>query len=87
MASASQTYLIGHTDHERRRLSLQAQALNPLTQAFFHRAGLIEGMRVLDLGCGVGEVSLIAARMAGPSGSVTGADMDPGALESVAIWL
>jgi ubiquinone/menaquinone biosynthesis C-methylase UbiE len=29
----------------------------------------------------VGEVSLIAARIVGPSGSVTGIDIDPGGLE------
>jgi ubiquinone/menaquinone biosynthesis C-methylase UbiE len=72
---------MGHTDHERRRLSLQAQALNPLTKEFFQRAGIAEGMRIVDFGCGVGEVSLIAARIAGPTGSVTGIDMDPEALE------
>jgi ubiquinone/menaquinone biosynthesis C-methylase UbiE len=72
---------MGHTDHERRRLSLQAQVLNPLTRDFLERAGIGPGMRVLDLGCGVGEVSLIAARMVGPGGYVTGIDIDPAALE------
>jgi ubiquinone/menaquinone biosynthesis C-methylase UbiE len=60
---------------------VQAQALNPLTRDFFERAGIGPGMRVLDLGCGVGEVSLIAARMVGPGGHVTGLDIDPSALE------
>ncbi len=78
---SSPAYIMGHTDHERRRLSLQAQALNPFTHELFLRAGIAPGMRVLDLGCGVGEVSLIAARIVGPSGSVTGIDLDPGALE------
>ena len=32
-------------------------------------------MRVLDLGCGAGDVSLLAASIVGPSGSVTGVDM------------
>lgn len=72
---------MGHTDHERRRLSLQAQALNPITRDLFQRAGIAPGMRVLDLGCGVGEVSLLAARMVGASGSVTGVDIDRNALE------
>ncbi len=81
MSSTSHSYVMGHTDHERRRLSLQAQALNPITRDFFHRAGIAPGMRVLDLGCGVGEVSLLAAQIVGASGSVTGVDIDPGALE------
>jgi ubiquinone/menaquinone biosynthesis C-methylase UbiE len=72
---------MGHTDRERRRLSLQARFLNPLTQDFFVRAGIRPGMRVLDLGCGVGDVSLVASRLVGPAGSVTGIDMDASALE------
>jgi SAM-dependent methyltransferase len=38
--------------------------------------GLLEpGERVLDLGCGAGTDSLVAAQMVGPSGHVTGIDM------------
>jgi len=72
---------MGHTDHERRRLALQATVLNPLTEGFLSRAGLSPGMRVLDLGCGVGEVALIVARLVGPTGHVTAIDMDAGALD------
>jgi cyclopropane fatty-acyl-phospholipid synthase-like methyltransferase len=54
-------YVMGHTDRERRRLSLQAAVLNPLTDSFLRRAGVSAGMHVLELGCGIGEVSLIAA--------------------------
>jgi ubiquinone/menaquinone biosynthesis C-methylase UbiE len=35
------------------------------------------GMRVLDLGCGAGDVSMLAAELVGPSGSVVGIDRDP----------
>jgi arsenite methyltransferase len=35
------------------------------------------GERVLDLGCGAGSDSLVAAQMVGPEGSVTGIDMTP----------
>jgi SAM-dependent methyltransferase len=38
---------------------------------------LSAGERVLDLGCGAGTDSLIAAQMVGPAGSVTGIDMTP----------
>jgi ubiquinone/menaquinone biosynthesis C-methylase UbiE len=72
---------MGHTDRERRRLSLQAAVINPLTDSFLRRAGISAGMHVLELGCGVGEVSLIAARLVGPHGSVHCIDMDPAALE------
>jgi ubiquinone/menaquinone biosynthesis C-methylase UbiE len=72
---------MGHTDRERRRLSIQAAVINPLTDSFLRRAGISAGMHVLELGCGVGEVSLIAARLVGPHGSVHCIDIDPGALE------
>lgn len=74
-------YVMGHTDHERRRLALQAAVLNPLTDALLRRAGISAGMHVLELGCGVGEVSLIAARLVGPHGRLHCLDFDPKALE------
>lgn len=85
MSNPATNYLLGHTDHERRRLALQALVLNPSTEGFLARAGLRDGMRVLDLGCGIGEVAMIAARLVGPSGHVTGIDLDGDTLE-VARW-
>jgi len=73
-------YVMGHDDRERGRLSLQASILNPLSDQLLRRAGLSAGMRVLDIGCGVGELSMVAARLVGRSGRVTGIDIDEGAL-------
>lgn len=42
---------------------------------------LREGERVVDVGCGGGIDSLIAARMVGPDGEVVGVDMTPAMLE------
>jgi len=80
MSAPSSAYLMGHTDRERRRLAFQATILKPLTESFFVRAGLASGMKVLDLGCGVGDVAMIAANLVGPGGHVTGIDMDAAAL-------
>lgn len=84
MSERAPAYLMGHTSHERRRLALQASVLNPLTHGFLQRAGISAGMRVLDLGCGVGDVSLLVASLVGPHGSVTGLDIDPHSLEIAA---
>ena len=81
MSDAASAYVMGHDDRERRRLVLQASILHPFTEDLFRRAGITTGMHVLDLGCGVGDVSLLAARLTGPTGSVTSIDIDPVALQ------
>jgi SAM-dependent methyltransferase len=47
----------------------------------FSLGGLAPGERVVDVGCGAGIDSLIAARMVGPQGAVIGIDMTPAMLE------
>ena len=47
----------------------------------FSLGRLQSGERVLDLGCGAGTDSLVAARMVGPEGHVTGIDMTPEMLD------
>lgn len=50
------------------------------TERLLRDAGLAPGMRVLDLGCGNGDVSLIAAGLVGPAGAVVGIDRNVEAL-------
>jgi precorrin-6B methylase 2 len=70
-------YLLGSAPHELQCLILQDRViLRPITERLLRQAGLKEGMRVLDLGCGTGGVSLLAAEIVGPSGSVAGIDWD-----------
>jgi SAM-dependent methyltransferase len=47
----------------------------------FSMGELPRGARVVDVGCGAGIDSFIAARMVGPSGMVIGVDMTPAMLE------
>jgi SAM-dependent methyltransferase len=47
----------------------------------FSMGDIRPGETVLDIGCGAGFDSLIAARMTGPSGKVIGIDMTPAMLE------
>jgi ubiquinone/menaquinone biosynthesis C-methylase UbiE len=44
-------------------LQVQAQLLNPSTRKLFEQAGILAGMKVLDLGSGAGDVALILADM------------------------
>jgi ubiquinone/menaquinone biosynthesis C-methylase UbiE len=67
-------YVLGYNSFEFQRLERQASILAPLTSDFLCRAGLARGMRVLDVGCGVGDVSILAADLVGSSGLVVGVD-------------
>ena len=78
--SATARYAMGYDDRERRRLQLQASIINPVTEQLLRRAGLGVGMRVLDVGAGVGDVAMLAARIVGTAGSVTACDLDETAL-------
>src|SRR4051794_38044375 len=67
-------YALGYSEREQRRLALQPRFYGALTERLFRAAGLQPGMDVLDVGCGVGDVSLLAAALVGPSGRVLGVD-------------
>jgi SAM-dependent methyltransferase len=74
--SAEQQYVLGSDPAEIARLDAQAASIAEPTQVLLRAAGLSPGQRVLDLGCGLGHVSLLAAELVGPDGSVTGLDAD-----------
>lgn len=74
-------YILGHAPDELRRLDEQSAILRPATLGLMADCGLRPGMRVLDPGCGTGEVSLLLAEAVGPAGAVTGVDRGPEALE------
>ena len=82
MSNPGIAYPLNQVDHERRRLALQASVLNPLTDSFLRRAGIAGGMRVLEVGCGIGEVSLITARLVGPHGRLHCIDIDATAIDT-----
>ena len=60
--------------NEERRLEKQSAIMDPFTDRLFRDAGLAEGMRVLELGSGAGDVALLAARIVGPTGAVVGVE-------------
>jgi SAM-dependent methyltransferase len=74
-------YAFGRSRAEYDRLIEQAELLRPLTERVLLAAGITRGMRVLDVGCGVGDVSFLVATLVGPEGSVVGVDLDAEALK------
>jgi tRNA A58 N-methylase Trm61 len=71
------TYVMGRSEEEARRLEQQAELFTPTTRALFEEAGITTGMKVLDVGSGSGDVTLLAAEMVGATGHVVGVDVNP----------
>jgi SAM-dependent methyltransferase len=73
-AGPAWAYALGHSDQELDRLAVQARLIDPITRRFFCDAGIVPGMRVLDVGCGAGDVAFLAADLVGETGEVVGVD-------------
>jgi ubiquinone/menaquinone biosynthesis C-methylase UbiE len=79
--STPSNYVLGQSTHEYERLMLQGRLLRPYTEKYFRTAGVAPGMRVLDLGSGMGDVALLSGDIVGPGGRVVGLDRDAKALD------
>jgi ubiquinone/menaquinone biosynthesis C-methylase UbiE len=79
-SGSEQQYVLGNHAEELERLDHQAAMIERPTRLLLHAAGLAPGMRVLDLGTGLGHVARLAAELVGPSGSVLGVDRSGEAL-------
>ena len=78
---AQREYALGRSPHEHSRLATQGALAARMTRHVFEMAGIVPGMRVLDVGCGAGDVALLTAEMVGPKGSVVAVDVDEAALK------
>jgi SAM-dependent methyltransferase len=79
MANAiASDYVLGYSDSEQDRLIRQGMLLAPITERLFREAGITDGCRVLEIGSGVGDVAMIAARLVGTSGEVLGVERNAG---------
>ena len=74
--AAQHNYILGHSSAEHDRLVRQGALLDAYTERLFRTAGILPGMNVLDVGCGVGDVSFLTARLVGTKGQVVGIDQD-----------
>lgn len=81
MQASTGMYALGHSQKEIQRLLVQGQLLNAFTSRMLGNAGITTGMKVLDVGCGPGDVSLLAAEMVGKTGSVLGVDSNASILQ------
>jgi ubiquinone/menaquinone biosynthesis C-methylase UbiE len=82
MATQAQQYPLGHSEREGKRLARQGAQVETLTETLFRRAGIGTGMRVLDIGSGVGDVALLAAKIVGSEGAVVGVEMAVSSVEA-----
>jgi ubiquinone/menaquinone biosynthesis C-methylase UbiE len=74
MPDADYAFDRGCAEYE--RLIEQAEIFGPLTGRMLRSAGIGAGMRVLDIGCGAGDVSFLVSALVGSEGSVIGVDLD-----------
>jgi ubiquinone/menaquinone biosynthesis C-methylase UbiE len=75
------SYVLGHADLEIARLQFQAGVIEPITRRLIRECGIGPGMRVLDIGCGAGDVSFLLAKAVGDTGSVVAFDRESRAIE------
>ncbi|MCB0712924.1 MAG: methyltransferase domain-containing protein [Ignavibacteriae bacterium] len=75
------SYIIKGGDSGADRLRILGEATWPSTERLLNKLHISSGMHSLDFGCGGGDVSVKLAQLVGPSGSVTGIDMDSTVLE------
>lgn len=78
---SNSVYPLGYTDAEHGRLIRQAARIARVTERLFREAGIGPGQRVLDLGSGMGDVAMLAARLVGPAGEVVGIERDASSVE------
>ena len=84
-ANSDPRYTMGRDKEETDRLIQQSRLYDGLTRQLFNDAGIRSGMKVLDIGSGAGDVSLILAELVGPEGKVIGVDGNEKILETARV--
>lgn len=74
-------YILGGTKRELARLKIQSAIFEKETLQTLKQAGIKSGMRCIDIGCGIGDVSFMMAKLVGQNGSVIGLDANKYVIE------
>ncbi len=85
MNEQNATYALGASDLEIERLDRQSASIDSATRLLLRAGGIEPGMRVLDLGTGLGHVAMLIAEMVGPEGRVVGIDNSAKLLDVAAL--
>lgn len=75
-------YALRLSEEERARYRFMAEAALRTEGDMWQAAGVVEGARVADVGCGPGAVSAVLARLVGPAGHLWAVDRDTEAVEA-----
>jgi 2-polyprenyl-3-methyl-5-hydroxy-6-metoxy-1,4-benzoquinol methylase len=78
------SYIIRGGVAGRERLRILSRVMRPTSLALLARAGLQAGMKVLEIGCGGGDLAFDIARIVGSAGRVLGTDIDQTKLDLAA---
>jgi 2-polyprenyl-3-methyl-5-hydroxy-6-metoxy-1,4-benzoquinol methylase len=79
-SNTSKEYAFGHSNRELARLERQAKLLEPFTRQLLLEAGVTNGMTVLDVGSGAGDVAMLISTIVGSTGQVIGVDRSAAAI-------
>lgn len=74
-------YILGNEKKELQRLQLQSKAFKSETLRTLELAGIKRGMNCVDIGCGLGDVTFLMAKLVGEQGSVVGVDTSKEVIE------
>ncbi|HXG24926.1 MAG TPA: methyltransferase domain-containing protein, partial [Chthonomonadales bacterium] len=70
-------YVLATGEGGAERLRVVQSVHGPDTERLLLRVGLTQGMKVADIGCGIGTISCWMAQQVGPTGAVYGIDISP----------
>jgi SAM-dependent methyltransferase len=81
MTIPSDHYILATGGKDVKRLRLLHEIYGPGTEALFHRVGLRDGLRVVDVGCGSGNIACWVAEQIQPNGRVLAIDVSGDQIE------